>query len=427
MIDYSIENLKEQIFHSKTKEYFEEVIQTYYTNCYRSSVVMLYSVVICDLVFKLEDLRDVYADSTAKKILLEIEKIQTENPKSPDWENKLVELISQRTTLLELSDIENINQLQKHRHLSAHPVLNQTSILFKPNKDNVKSHIRNILEGVLIKPPILSKKIFSELILDIAENQYRFSDNKELKRFLNAKYFKNLRQESLNDIFKKLWKFVFKTDNDDCKKNRDINFRTLEIIVSQDINEVVKSIKREENHYDNILKGESTEYLIHLLFKYPKIYKALSDVNKSFIEYEIKQSKNFLLLSWFNYESFSEYIIDINLKFSKSSDFSISHTNLRMVKDLAKDHNLKKEFLDLSITIFSRSQSFNNADNNFRYAIEPYLDDFSNEQLISLIQAINDNYQICQRNASSYDNKKIKEICEKKLPKDFDYSKYQNF
>jgi hypothetical protein len=66
------------------------------------------------------------------------------------------------------------------------------------------------LEGALIKPPILSKKIFSELIIEIAKNQDCFSDNKELKRFLKAKYFKNLRQESLNDIFKKLWKFVLK-------------------------------------------------------------------------------------------------------------------------------------------------------------------------------------------------------------------------
>ena len=85
---------------------------------------MLYSVVICNLIYKLEELRDVYNDATSKKILLEIEGLQQANPKSPDWENKLVEMIADRTKLLEISDVENINQLQKHRHLSAHPVLN---------------------------------------------------------------------------------------------------------------------------------------------------------------------------------------------------------------------------------------------------------------------------------------------------------------
>lgn len=426
MIDYSIENLKEQIFHLKTKEYFEEVVQTYYTNCHRSSVVMLYSVVICDLVFKLQNLRDVYADTTAKKILIEIEKIQTENPKSPDWENKLVELIGQRTSMLELSDIENINQLQKHRHLSAHPVLNQTSILFKPNKDNVKSHIRNILEGVLIKPPILSKKIFSELIVDIAENQYRFSDNKELARFLNAKYFKNLRRESLNDIFKKLWKFVFKVDNDECNKNREINFRTLELIVSLNVGKIVKTIKSEENHYDNILRGEPTEYLIKLLFKFPKVYKSQSKINKAFIEHEIKNSYDFELLSWFTFNSFQEYIIKVTKRFKKAPKFAISQSNLKMVKILAKDYNLKTEFLDLCIVIFSRSKSYNNADSNFWNAIEPYLEDFTNDQLVSIVEGINNNYQISQRNGASGDSKKIKNILDKKHPT-FDYSKHHDF
>ena len=124
MSEHSIENLIDNIFSSKTRDYFQEVIQTYYTNCYRSSIVMLYSVVICDLIYKLEELRDVYNDATSKKILLEIEGLQQANPKSPDWENKLVEMIADRTKLLEISDVENINQLQKHRHLSAHPVLN---------------------------------------------------------------------------------------------------------------------------------------------------------------------------------------------------------------------------------------------------------------------------------------------------------------
>jgi hypothetical protein len=51
----------------------------------------------------------------------------------------------------------------------------------------------------------------------------------------------------------------FKTDNDDCNNNRDINYRTLEIIVSLDANEIVKSIKKEENHYGN----RSLTYMNH--------------------------------------------------------------------------------------------------------------------------------------------------------------------
>jgi hypothetical protein len=323
MNEHSIDNLIEKIYNSKSKEYFQEVIQTYYTNCYRSSLVMLYTVVICDLIYKLEELRDVYNDSPAKKILSEIEDIQNANPKSPDWENKIVELISQRTKLLEISDVENINQVQKHRHLSAHPVLNQTSLLFKPNKETVKAHIRNMLEGVLTKPPILSTKIFNELINDLANNKDRFTNNEELKRFLNAKYFKNLRQETLNDIYKKLWKFVFKIDNTECNENRDINFKCLEVIFNQNQKEITQLLKNEETFFNGVLKGVCTEYLMKYCFKYPIIYKSLSEISRSEIEYEIKQSINFKFLSWFLFESISEFHSSFIEEIEKGSSFYV--------------------------------------------------------------------------------------------------------
>ena len=42
----------EDIYFAKTKEYFSEVISNYASGNYRSAVVMLYSVAICDLLFK---------------------------------------------------------------------------------------------------------------------------------------------------------------------------------------------------------------------------------------------------------------------------------------------------------------------------------------------------------------------------------------
>lgn len=99
--DYSIETSLENIQNSKSKQYFQEVYQTYINKNYRSSVVMLYSVLICDLVFKLRDLRDIYSDSKAEKILKEIEDLQIANPTSPEWETKLIDAVKTKTNLLE--------------------------------------------------------------------------------------------------------------------------------------------------------------------------------------------------------------------------------------------------------------------------------------------------------------------------------------
>lgn len=426
MSEHSIENLVENIFNSKTREYFQEVIQTYYTNCYRSSVVMLYSVVISDLIFKLEELRDVYNDAIAKKILLEIEGLQKANPKSPDWENKLIEMIADRTKLLEISDVENINQLHKHRHLSSHPVLNQTSILFKPSKENVKSHIVNMLQGVLIKPPILSTKIFTELLNDLSKNRDRFTEEKDLKRFLNAKYFKNLRQETLNDIFKKIWKLVFKLENDDCDLNRDINYRTLTIIYGLNSAEILKLVKNEESHFDGILHGVCTKYFFNFLFDTPKIYKTLSELNKAHIDYEIENSLEYKFSSWFSFNSifdFHTYLIDL---MKAGYGFSLSRDIIDKLKALYKEFDMKSQYFDLAIAIFSKSNNYDTADSNFHQIIEPYLTDFSPDQLKEIVKSINENSQINSRGMARYTNKLIKTEIESKIP-DFDYSKVYNF
>jgi len=96
--DHSIENLEEAI-NNRTKKYFQEVYQSYAIGNYRSCIVILYSVLIYNLVYKLRNLRDIYGDKGAEKILKEIEDMQRINPRSSEWENKLVELIKARTSL----------------------------------------------------------------------------------------------------------------------------------------------------------------------------------------------------------------------------------------------------------------------------------------------------------------------------------------
>ncbi|MFP5436788.1 MAG: hypothetical protein ACLGH8_03325 [Bacteroidia bacterium] len=425
-MDHSIENLADNIYNSKTKQYFQEVIQTYYSNCYRSSIVMLYSVVICDLIFKLEDLRDVYNDQTAKKILLEIEGLQKDNPRSPDWEGKLIEMVRERTKMLEMSDLENINQLHKHRHLSAHPVLNQTSILYQPNKETVKAHIKNVLEGVLTQPPIFSARIFNDLVLDLSNNRDRFPNDDELKRFLNAKYFRGLRVETFKEIFKKLWKFVFKLDNDDANLNREINFKTIEIIFRQHTEPVLQLLRAEETHFNDVTQGETMEYLFTLLFRNPKIYNVLSDLNKQAIEMEISASTGYKLMSWFTYASFDEYKIAVPTLFANDARFYVDHRLYNNIMNLFKEFDSKKEFIDLLIVLYFKSNTYNTADQNFS-RIEPFLSDFSSEQLIKLLETINSNAQISGRSLARYSNKIIKEACEMKLPADFNYNQYYHF
>ena len=157
MRDFSVDLQTERIYSAKTREYFEEVIKSYYSESYRSAVVMLYSIVIADLLYKIEDLKELYGDINAIAILDEITSLQKRNPNSPDWESKLIELIKEKTNLLEPADFLHLVTLQKHRHLCAHPVLTEGYELYRPNRETARAHIRNMLDGVLVKPPLQEK------------------------------------------------------------------------------------------------------------------------------------------------------------------------------------------------------------------------------------------------------------------------------
>lgn len=67
-----LDKLKAQIQDQRTADYFSEVLSCFYSGNLRSAVVMLYATVICDLIFKLDDLVNIYGDKGAEKILNEL-------------------------------------------------------------------------------------------------------------------------------------------------------------------------------------------------------------------------------------------------------------------------------------------------------------------------------------------------------------------
>lgn len=209
MSNFSIELAADKIYDSRTKEYFQEVLSSYTNGNYRSAVVMLWTVVVCDLIYKLQALRDIYNDATAQSIINHIEQQQKDNPKSSEWEVKLLEQVKTRTELLDNAEEQNLQNLHKNRHLSAHPVLDQADLLFRPNRETARALSRNTLEGVFMKPPILGKKIVNEFVTDLAAKKDLLPDDKSLKRYLEAKYFQNLGSAVEDYLFRALWKFVF--------------------------------------------------------------------------------------------------------------------------------------------------------------------------------------------------------------------------
>lgn len=415
--DYSIEASIERIQNMNTKEYFIEVYQTFVNENYRSSLVMLYSVLICDLIYKLRDLRDLYNDSKAKKILDEIETIQNANPKSPDWETKLIEFIGNRMTLLEPSDIVAIESLQKYRHLSAHPVLTNSDLLYSPNKDTVRSLIRNILTGVLINPPFFSNKIFDTFLNDLSDIKDKITDSDGLKKYLTSRYLNRLKDTDLKKLFRSQWKIVFISEDILANENRSINYKALKIILAHNEPLCLELIENESNYYSNITKDQSLNQIALLLSHYPSIFKKLENSLQQLLSDHINKDDNLRLVTWFLQGSLKQH-----WKYLETADLEyLKEEYIQFLKKLAEQNACLNNYIDFIIDYFGNSNSFDTTQSRYENALTTILEDINLEQLKKLLKISNENSQIYHRIGMPH---KLKRIVSERFEGEIEESDY---
>lgn len=416
--DYSIENLSESIQNSKTKQYFQEVYQTYINKNYRSATVMLYSVLICDIVFKLRDLRDIYSDPKADKILNEIEDLQLANPTSPEWESKLIEFVKTRTNLLESSDIVAIESLQKFRHLSAHPILSNSDLLFSPNKETVQSLIRNILEGILTNPPFFSNKIFDTMLGDLIEVKDSIYEDESLEKYVVSRYLSRLKNNDFHKVFRSLWKIVYIATDELSLTHANLVYRVLGIFTSQRKILCLQLIKNEPNYYSNITKEFKISSLIHFLAKFPEFFSILDSSLQLLIKSQSKDGGELEFVSWFLSGSIKTHFSNLE----PSSIGNLPNDTFDLMKIVSTDNGGLKDYLDFLIKYFYESGSFDQSSNRLRTITDCLKGNINLHQAKRLLKYSNSNSQI---NGSWYVPEKIKDIV-KVFEDDIEKEKYEN-
>lgn len=304
MSDYSIELSAEGIVDPRTKRYFAEVYGCYSAGYYRSSVVMLWSVVVTDILLKLEQLATAYGDAVAQTILTEIGDLRKNNPKSPEWEAELVNKVASRTDMLDHAEHSFLHSLQAHRHLSAHPVMTEGDVLFSPNKETARAHIRNVLDGVLTKPPIMSRKVFDTFIEDV-EQMGRLSIGSDgLMKFLEAKYFRHFSAATFAHIFKSLWRVTFKSLDARSSENRLINAQALGVVFANRSADLTELIKAERDWFSDVSFHETHLDVITEFFrKNPLLFRVLNDALKTPLITYANQCVDNFAMCWFISES----------------------------------------------------------------------------------------------------------------------------
>lgn len=428
MRDFSIDIQAEKIHSPKTKEYFQEVIKSYYSESYRSAIVMLYSIAIADIMFKIQELQDLYSDISATEIMKEITDSQSKNPNSPDWESKLISLVSQKTNLLEPADLLHLKTLQSHRHLCAHPVLTLHFELYTPNKETARSHIRNILEGLLTKPAFLSRKIFVDFLIELSGVKNIIRDYNQLEKHLKTKYLDRFSDKIAKSVFRSLWKVTFKTDSKEANANRDINLNALLILTGHGYSYLLESIKNEPDYYSTI----DTNYLhglIRLLNAYPAIFSVLNDSLQILLKNIVSKNADLDALAVFLSNNVLEHmhkISSIPWRNDYEDEYISTESILRVFEyGLIKGH--RDVAYDFLIVMFSLSNHYDTADVRMDNLILPYLRDFNQNELIKIVESINNNSQIYDRRKASGTNHEIRSRINELYGATIDLSKYTNF
>ncbi len=235
-----------RILSPKTREYMREVLSSYENGNYRSSIVMLYSVCLCDLIFKLVELRDVYLDKFSKDLLVKIEQKIASDKASPAWEVELLEALFKSSPILDTQSYALINHLRDFRNLSAHPVLDDYSELFMPSKEIVEAYIKSSFDAILSKPALLVSNAVEVISEDLdVKKGYLLEDKKGFQDYVRKKYLNRMPEAMIQRVFRSFWKFTFVLLNEKCNENRLLNVYFLSVVYKHNKEAVAADIRAE--------------------------------------------------------------------------------------------------------------------------------------------------------------------------------------
>ena len=413
----------DSIYFSKTKEYFREVLSSYGSRNYRSAVVMLYSVVVCDLLLKLEELSDTYNDGVAKNILKKVRDSKNDQTKSKSrWEWELIQEIKDKTSFFDLEAYMNLEHLYDFRNMCAHPTVNDTFELYAPNQETVIALIRNTVSTILVKPPVFIKGVIDALTDDLASKREIYEQDREhLKIYLDNKYFSHMTDVMKVKTVKALWRFVFVSEDELCEENRMINRRALEVLIPEIKSDFLRDMATDRQKYQLSDSERNQTFLAVLLARFPEIYKELESEIRFKLDKHIDSIPYLRAIAWFRTNNSKEFFETL------SADEPLDKEVFEYIYNHAVESGDRSLFLDYTIRYYNASKNFNMADQRWADAVAPSLDFYSADQLLDLVAAINRNNQIYNRGRAFSANTLLAEVIFERVSGDFDFSKYSNF
>ena len=387
MTPFSIELAIEKIVDKNSKENFLEVYKCYEAGCYRAAVGLLWSVVVTDIVSKLQKVEIDFNDSTAHKLLTEIKEKQER--KETDWEKSIVEDVHKRMKFFDQDTYENLLYLQKKRHLCSHPLIQETdNKLYTPTPEETKSFIRHALEDLLIVPAGFSRHALKDSILmDIDKLREAGLDIDAFKDVIQKRYIKHLPKEIVPILIKELWKFCFIKSDPKIDENRHFNAEFLfQIITHYPVQ--CKEIFQKEDYINKVTTDDNILYVyIALLSRFEFIYDLLDSSGKAIVSSYLTKNEKMKIYCPFLSNNISEHLKEFLPK--------ATHETFKYLLKLSEKFSIKHEVMMLGIEEYGNSTSYDEA--NFNIYVEDYINDYDFAMFKKYLEVSENNSQIYDR------------------------------
>lgn len=237
----------------------------------------------------------------------------------------------------------------------------------------------------------------------------------------------NLNPDVEATIFKSLWKFVFKINNDDCNINRDVNYRALYVLYMRRSYVWDKMIETEKDYFSSISSEPSIiTYLFNFMSRQPHVFKLLSDAAKIPVLTLVDKDNDCFATAWFLDGNPQERLDKILERAESDTSFNLASASFKSIWEMAESMGFRSQAIDIAITLYIKAPSFDDADSRFSVFLQPYLKYFDVDQLRLLMEGIEKNNQCYARRGARLDHMKIMDCCEN-IDIDFDYSLYTHF
>lgn len=402
-----------------SRQYFEEILQCYYSKNYRATIVLLYSFVIYDLFMKLQTMAS-EGNNKAEEKLIEINELILKNEKYSEVERKIIEFFNENCKLYFNRFTEDVNYLRECRHKCAHLKVNDNTV-YVPEDYQARMLICSMYDNVLsVKAPfimdlfsLVQDKVenYSQTIVDISENGL----DDRIKNEITKNYLERMTYDSLKTSYKTFLKLLFITTDKNAERNAYGLFAFVYAMTEHIRKKGFSRLFEEDDIRAQFLKidveniknsSERQDALIQLILKFPIFMDTIND-NKSLFEY----ISNEVLLDPRNLKYYRTFYPR-----DEKTVYGFFKNNRRVQQPLYSMtlYDAVKESVDFDLAEFSKIlinkvppyNGFNGAD-GFMNFFKKHLQDLAIEDIESIMSIYSSSNQCVYRSRHSADYQEV--------------------